>query len=111
MNVDHPAFDVRWEDGVVEFMFGAEDYEPELADLQDAICRADEIKVVAHEGEEHPPYQAHIFLCPGGDCRVWAGVMNRPDRSPTLDEITAALVEWRARRGQRPPVFRVEWAS
>jgi hypothetical protein len=64
---------------------------------------------MAHEGTEQPPYQAHVFLHQSRGGPVWVGVMNRPDRPPTTDEIASALVEWRTRRGHRPPTFCVKW--
>ena len=46
--VERPVLDVRWKDGSIEYMFGAEDYEPDLAALQDKVCEADQVTVVAH---------------------------------------------------------------
>ena len=57
-----PVFDVRWESGDAECMFGAEDYEPELAARQDSVCEAADVTAVSYPGEEQPPYQAHVYL-------------------------------------------------
>ncbi len=104
-----PVFDVRWESGDAECMFGAEDYEPELAARQDSVCEAADVTAVSYPGEEQPPYQAHVYLHIEEDQTVWAGVMARRDRPPTIDEIVDALVQWRTRRGHRPPTFHVTW--
>ena len=107
--VERPVLDVRWKDGSIEYMFGAEDYEPDLAALQDKVCEADQVTVVAHPGEGGPPHDVHLYMQYDGRT-VWAGVMNRPDRQFRLDEIAVALAEWRTRRGGScPSVFRVEW--
>src|SRR5271168_1197122 len=104
-----PDFDVRWQDGPTECMFGAEDHEYELSVLQDKICEAAEVTVLAYR-EEELPYQAHIYMSSGGRS-VWAGVMNRPDRPITTYEVNDALIEWRRRRVRPSPMFRVEWWS
>jgi len=107
--IERPDFDVRWQDGPTECMFGAEDYEYELSILQDKVCEAAEVTVLAYR-EEELPYQAHIYMSSGGRS-VWAGVMNRPDRPITTDEVAAALAEWRRKRNRSSPVFWVEWWS
>ena len=76
-----------------------------LAALQDKVCEADQVTVVAHPGEGGPPHDVHLYMQYDGRT-VWAGVMNRPDRQFRLDEIAVALAEWRTRRGGScPSVF------
>jgi len=105
-----PVFDVRWDNGPIECMFGAEDYEPDLAARQDEVCSSGSVTVVAHVGTcQPPPHYVHLYMHPIGGAHVWAGVMTRSDRQLTVYEIAAALVEWRIRRGHKPPLFSVRW--
>jgi len=88
--------------------FGAESHEPELKSAQDRVCHAVMVSAVAYEGEEPPPYVAHVYMR-DGEGTVWAGIVWRPDRLPTVDEISDALVRWRSHGGESSPVFHVEW--
>ena len=61
--------------------------------VQDDVCSAPQpIHAIAYPGYP-PPFVAHVYL--RSYTQVFAGTVWRDDRWPTLDEIAAALTEWR----------------